>query len=326
MPLVTTRPTSPGPGTGPPVTPPVDPGSARHPLQVTYVDPDGTAWAWSNPLTGCFVTAVTGIGSPPAALAGVSLPGGGSLAQTYNAAKRSIVIGLHAYSEESQDGLLDLVDRLAFALWTERAGLPAAGTLRFARPSGTVREIDVYCTSGPEQTDTDSTRDGYQWSTSYGLTFESALDPMFQDVDPTGPLVFAAPPVSGGVPPMPPVLLAPSSTLGSTTVTNTGNGDAYPIWTITGPGTPTLTNVTTGREFSLDVALSSGEVITVDTRPAQQSAVDQDGHDRWSDLVKTSPRDLWTLVPGSNLLNLQIDSAGAGSSIEMVYHRRWLRA
>jgi hypothetical protein len=184
----------------------------------------------------------------------------------------------------------------------------------------------VYCTSGPEQTDTDSTRDGYQWSTSYGLTFESALDPMFQDVDPTGPLVFAAPPVSGGVPPMPPVLLAPSSTLGSTTVTNTGNGDAYPIWTITGPGTPTLTNVTTGREFSLDVALSSGEVITVDTRPAQQSAVDQDGHDRWSDLVKTSPRDLWTLVPGPNLLNLQLDSAGAGSSIQMVYHRRWLRA
>ena len=37
MPLVTTRPTSPGPGTGPPVVPPVDPGSARHPLQVTYV-------------------------------------------------------------------------------------------------------------------------------------------------------------------------------------------------------------------------------------------------------------------------------------------------
>src|SRR5690606_14306417 len=121
-----------------------------------------------------------------------------SLAQSYNPAKRQIVIGLHAFDEDSQAGLLDLVDRLAFALWTERAGLPSPATLRFARPDGTVRQIEVYCTSGPEQTDTESSRDGYQWSTDYGLTFESALDPLFQDADPVGPLVFAAPPVSGG--------------------------------------------------------------------------------------------------------------------------------
>lgn len=325
MPLVTSNPTAPGPGGGHPEQPPVD-LTARFPQQVTYLDPDGTSWSWSNPLTGCVVTGVAGIGSPPASLSGVALSGGGSLAQSYSAAKRSIVVGLHVFDEATQAGLLDLMDRLAFALWTERAGLPTPGTLRFARPSGTVRQIEVYCTSGPEQTDSDSTRDAYQWSTSYGLTFESALDPFFRDVDPIGPLVFSAPPVSGGVPPMPPVLLAPAITLGQATVTNTGNGDAYPIWTITGPGVPTLTNGTTGREFSLDVTLGSGEVITVDTRPAQQSAVDQDGDDRWGDLVKTSPRDLWTLVPGANLLNLQMASAGTGSSISMVYHRRWLRA
>lgn len=317
MPLITRR-------TGGPITP-TGPG-ARSPLQVTYIDPDGTEWAWSNPLTGCVVTGVTGIGSPPPSLSDTALAGGGSLAQSYNPAKRQIVIGLHAFDEDSQAGLLDLVDRLAFALWTERAGLPSPATLRFARPDGTVRQIEVYCTSGPEQTDTDSSRDGYQWSTDYGLTFESALDPLFQDADPVGPLVFAAPPESGGVPPMPPVLLTPSSTLGTSTIRNAGNGDAYPVWTITGPGVPTLTNVTTQREFSLDVTLESDEVITVDTRPTRQSAIDQDGTDRWGDLVKTSPRDLWTLIPGTNVLNLQLASAGEGSSISMVYHRRWLRA
>lgn len=299
---------------------------ARSPLQVTYIDPDGTVWEWSNSRTGCIVTGVTGIGSPPAALADVSLAGGGSLAQSYSAAKRSIVIGLHAFDENSQDGLLDLIDRLAFALWTERAGAPAPGVLRFARPGGTARQIEVYCTSGADQTDTESSQDGYQWSTNYGLTFESGLDPLFRDVDPVGPLVFAVPPVSGGVPPMPPVLLTPSTTLGETTVRNTGNGDAYPVWTITGPGVPTLTNVTTGREFSLGVTLSAGETITVDTRPTLQSAVDQDGVDRWGDLVKSSPRDLWTLIPGTNLLNLELASAGTGSQITMLYHRRWLRA
>ena len=319
MPLVTHA-TGTGTGGGP------APSGRRHPLTVTYIDPDGTAWAWSNPATGCVVTDVTGIGSPPAALADVALSGGGSLAQSYNPAKRSIVIGLHAFDEDAQAGLLDLVDRLAFALWTERAGLPAPGTLRFARPGGTARQIEVYCTSGPDQTEAEATRDAYQWSTDYALTFVSALDPLFQDVDPVGPLVFGAPPVSGGVPPMPPVLLTPSSTLGTSTVRNTGNGDAYPVWTITGPGVPTLTNVTTQRAFSLDVALESDEVITVDTRPTLQSAIDQDGTDRWGDLVKTSPRDLWTLIPGTNVLNLELASAGEGSKIEMLYHRRWLRA
>src|SRR5690606_27294893 len=153
----------------------------------------------------------------------------------------------------------------------------------------------------------------------------SALDPLFQDAAPTGPIVFGAPPEAGGVPPMPPVLLTPSSTLGETTVTNSGNGDAYPVWTITGPGVPTLTNVTTGREFSL-AALSEGEVVTVDTRPTLQSAVDQLGNDRWGDLVKESPRDLWTLVPGRDVLNLALESAEEGSQVSMVYHRRWLRA
>ncbi len=125
---------------------------------------------------------------------------------------------------------------------------------------------------------------------------------------------------------MPPVLLDPSSTLGSTTVTNSGGGDAYPIWTIHGPGTPTITNVTTGRSFGLSVALGSGEVVTVDTRPTLQSAVDGTGADRWGDLVKTSPRDLWTLVRGTNLLDVALTGSGSGSRVELLYHQRWLRA
>ena len=129
-----------------------------------------------------------------------------------------------------------------------------------------------------------------------------------------------------GVPPMPPIQLAPATLLGDNTVTNTGDADAYPVWTITGPGQPTLTNNTTGRSFGLDVTLSSDEVVVVDTRPTMQSAVDQDGEDRWGDLVKTSPRDLWPLVPGENELNLSMASSGTGSQITLSYTRRWLRA
>lgn len=319
MPLLTR---TPGSGGGTP-----QPGAqARHALQVTYIDPDGEVWDWSAPGSRCRALTVTGIGGPPAAYTDISLSGGGSLPQAFSAAKRSIVVGLHVYDDTSQGGLLDLLDRLTFALWHDRAGTPTPGVLRFARPDGTARQIEVFCTSGPPQTEEEASRDAYQRDTSYGLTFESGLDALFADADPVGPLVFGVPPVSGGVPPMPPVLLTPSTTLGETTVRNSGNGAAYPVWTITGPGVPTLTNVTTGREFSLGVTLSADEVITVDTRPTLQSAVDQAGNDRWGDLVKSSPRDLWTLVPGPNLLNLQLASAGEGSQISMLYHRRWLRA
>lgn len=320
MPLVTHA-TGTGGGTPAPGT-----GGRRHPLTVTYIDPDGEVWEWSAPSSRCRVLSVTGIGGPPAAYTDISLAGGGSLPQSYGAAKRSIVVGLHVYDDESQAGLLDLLDRLTYALWHDRAGVPTPGVLRFARPDGTARQIEVFCTSGPPQTDTDETWDAYQRDTDFGLTFESGLDALFRDADPVGPLVFGTPPTGGGVPPMPPVLLTPSSTLGTSTIRNTGNGEAYPVWTITGPGVPTLTNVTTAREFSLDVTLEADEVITVDTRPTLQSAVDQDGTDRWGDLVKASPRDLWTLIPGTNVLTLQLASAGEGSKIEMVYHRRWLRA
>ncbi|OLT12999.1 hypothetical protein BJF79_03610 [Actinomadura sp. CNU-125] len=295
----------------------------RQPLTVTYIDPDGGEWPWSAPDSRCRVLSVTGIGGPPTAYTDTALPSGASLPQSYGAAKRSIIVGLHVYDDASQSGLLDLLDQLTFALWTERAGIPAPGRIVLARPNGRSRQIEVFCTSGIEQTD--ESRDAYQRDTGLVLTFESGLDAMFSDADPIGPLVFEAPPDVGGVPPLLPVVLTPSNTLGETTIVNSGNGDAYPIWTIQGPGTPTLSNLTTGREFSF-ATLGIGEVVTVDTRPARQSAVDGVGADRWGDLVKTSPRDLWTLVPGKNDLNLEIADAVEGSKIEMVYHRRWLRA
>src|SRR5690606_41233603 len=103
-----------------------------------------------------------GLAGPPGGDPGTAVAGGGNLPRAYQPAKRSSVIGLHVYDGESQAGLLELVDQLTFALWTERAGLPAPGRLVFGRPDGTSRQIEVLCTSGPEHTDTDSTRDAYQ--------------------------------------------------------------------------------------------------------------------------------------------------------------------
>jgi phage-related protein len=125
---------------------------------------------------------------------------------------------------------------------------------------------------------------------------------------------------------MPPIVLAPATLLGENTVVNSGDADAYPVWTIHGPGQPTITNQTTGRSFGLNVTLSSDEVVVVDTRPTFQSAIDQDNNDRWNDLLKSSPRDLWSLAPGTNDLSLSLTGSDAESKIVLSYTRRWLRS
>jgi hypothetical protein len=126
---------------------------------------------------------------------------------------------------------------------------------------------------------------------------------------------------------MPPVTLAPGALIGAVTVTNSGDADAYPVWTVTGPGAaPTLANTTTGKSFGMAVPLAAGETVTIDTRPTMQSAVDSAGRNRWPDLVKAGPRQLWPLVPGENVVDLRMAGVAPGSRIVLSFVRRWLRA
>lgn len=307
-----------------PPPPPTQPGFEwPQPWRLLYVDPDGEAWNFSDLAGQVQVVNVAGIGSPPVALTSLALPSGGMIPQNYIGTGRTIIAGI-VFGADTQAEFMDLQDRLAYALWTERNGEPAPGTLIVQRPDGRARQIRVLVTGGPDQADDDRDKSGLTWA-SFPVTFRST-DAYWSDATPTV-LEFAGPPGGAGVPPMPPVLLTPNVALGSATVTNSGNAPAYPLWTVVGPGVATFTNVTTGREFGLDVTLGSGEVITINTGPDGEAyAIDQLGADRWGDLVKSSPRDLWPLVKGDNELELVIASGDSNSRIVLSYVRRWLRA
>lgn len=291
------------------------------PLGLTYVDPDGQEWALTDRSAGVVATGCAGISGPPVSATSSPLPGGGSLPRSYKAASRNITLGLYV-GMPTQDDYLTLSDRWARAIWNERLGEPAPGLFVLARPDGSARQIQVSCIDGGDQSDADPSKSGLTWST-YALTF-TADDPMWSDASPIE-LTFGTS-TAPGVPAMPPIRLAPATLLGANSVDNSGDADAYPVWTIYGPGQPTITNNTTGRSFGLGVTLATGEVVTVDTRPTMQSAVDQVGNDRWNDLLKSSPRDLWSLVPGTNDINLSMSGSGAGSQITLSYTRRWLRS
>lgn len=314
MPLIAARQS--GGGT----TPPAPIRSEPIPLGLVYVDPDGVRWDLRDRNSGLVLTACSGIASPPVRFASLALPGGGAYPQSYSADSRTIVLGL-LVDAATQEQFLDRIDRLAFGLWTERNGEPAPGKLIVQRPGGTSRQCEVFVTEGADQSDDDGRGLTY---THYALTF-TAPSPYWSDETPTVREWKAATGASG-VPPMPPVNLAPASVLGETYVINDGNAPSYPVWTITGPGTPTLHNTTTGRSFGFGVALAAGETVTVDTRRPGPSAVDGTGADRWGDLTKSSPRDLWPLVQGRNDLSLTLSGSSSASTIRLSYTRQWLRA
>jgi hypothetical protein len=291
------------------------------PLGLTYTDPDGTVWPLGNRRGGVQATACSGISGPPPSLTSAALPGGGAVPLSYRTGARTIILGMHI-SGTTQDEFLARQDAWARAIWNERNGDPAAGVFAVTRPDGSARQIEVFHTAGGDQADDDPSKSGLLWST-YTLTF-SATDPLWADSTPIT-LTFGSFSATG-VPPMPPIVLAPATLLGDTTVVNEGDAVSYPVWTITGPGQPTLTNNTTGRSFGLGVTLSDGETVTINTRPTMASAVDGTGADRWGDLLKSSPRDLWPLAPGLNSLSLLMDGSGDGSQVQLSYTRRWLRS
>jgi hypothetical protein len=109
---------------------------------------------------------------------------------------------------------------------------------------------------------------------------------------------------------------------------NTGDADAYPVWTISGPASGiTLTNLTTNKTLALTadggLSLLATDTLTIDTRPSTQrdslyQIYDQDGASYYSRVVHGGA--LWWLKPLQN--NFRIDATG--TSGDTSFGLRWL--
>jgi len=122
-----------------------------------------------------------------------------------------------------------------------------------------------------------------------------------------------------------PLRLTASEIAVDTTVANDGDDDAWPVWTINGPGAgATLRNLTTGKVLSIPaVSIGTGEFVTVDTRPGRKTVTKSDGTNLFSSLTTTSA--LWPLIEGTNAVRLEMTGVTVGvSSLSLSYKRRWL--
>lgn len=100
-----------------------------------------------------------------------------------------------------------------------------------------------------------------------------------------------------------------------TNITNNGNAYYYPVITLTGTAlNPTITNLTTGESFELELTMVDGDEIIIDM---YNRTVTLDG----SDIIgnKSDASIWWALVPGVNTLELDTDTSSDDVQAEIVW-------
>lgn len=123
--------------------------------------------------------------------------------------------------------------------------------------------------------------------------------------------------------PGPPFHINPSNVLGSATVTNPGDVDAWPIWEIVGPfGGFSVGLGASSVAYSGPVA--AGETIVIDTTPRMRTIRDGDGVDRWAGATEV---DFQPIPPGEHVdLSLTLTGANADTRIRLEFTPRYRRA
>lgn len=190
------------------------------------------------------------------------------------------------------------------------------GILQHTSNDGTVRQLN--CRETARFRDVTVRSAGY---TQFGMIF-SAADPFWYDANwtaltftPGGAVLFFQTPFF-------PIHLSVSGLSSAFSINNTGQAEAWPIWTITGPASNiVLTNATTGEVLTLNISLSAGQVLTVDTRPNLVNVIREDGSNQWAAVQDTSQ--IWAFIVGSNSVSVTMSGTTSASQVQVQYKQRY---
>jgi hypothetical protein len=271
---------------------------------------------------GYVCSAIAGIEGFPVMMQVIPFLDGTSLANVYipQTGTIGLAILVSRPASNNQNDYYNVLDGLVRAFLTRRNEAPKPGTLIIGRPDGSARQIQTYTTSGLDTPDV-----GKNDMALYSFSL-STPDPYWSDRT-ANQLIYAMASGAAGILPMLPVAFNSAAVIGATVINNKGTGLTFPTWTITGPGTPTISNNTTGRSWGLSAAVPAGQQVQVVTQRGQQKAINLTTKANvWSQLVTSSPRDLWPLVNGNNNVTIALSGATAASSVLCSWTNRWGRA
>lgn len=192
------------------------------------------------------------------------------------------------------------------------------GQLENTGPDGEVRLLTCRYSTGLSMNETKEEA-GVVWQRAV-IVFRAAEDPYWYAAAPTE-LDFATGPPPTFFPIFP-LRLARSSVFGGVIIDNPGDVEAWPIWTITGPGANlTILSNTTGESLALDTVLAAGDEVVIDTRPGVKT-VTRGGVNLYGDLADDAS--LFALVDGPNDLVVELDGATEASAVSLSYRPAYL--
>jgi hypothetical protein len=195
------------------------------------------------------------------------------------------------------------------------------GTVRLTSPIGDQREIYCRVSAGLELDETLGRTSGPLMQRA--VVMFRANDPYWYDVTDTTDVFESG--TTASFFPIFPLSLSSSAVFTSTSVTNSGDVETWPVWTITGPGSAiVLRNLTTGRYLELNATLAAGETAVIDTRPGVKTVLKGDGTNLFPNL--TSASSLWALARGANALRIEMSSATSASRVQLSRRYRYLTA
>ena len=204
------------------------------------------------------------------------------------------------------------------------------GTVRVTTPGGQVRTIQARSNAKSTSFNLDPFKTGYQ---GYGMSL--VADQPFW-VGPKLGATFqsgASTDFFNGASKAPVFVISQGASFASAKITNPGDQDSWPVWTVVGGATTTVTLGVNGSNVEVPFAVAAGKALQIDTDPRVQTALYGDWDpvgkkltgtltDRTIDLgaVDFAP------VPPGVEVPLTVSLSGTGTvevSITPLYERAW---
>ena len=304
-----------GAGLAPPGPVVVQPGADVGRARATWHAPDGGVWPLDVPDLGWLTPdEVSGLGAAPVTLVTDPHPRGGARVRHIQPQPRTITWPLVVQGRTHGEFLTRWRSLASAFTQTRRLG---AGRLRIARPDGTGREILAHYEAG------------FDGEPGAGHTWDAAVLSLWCE-DPywlADPITdFRAHEAAASTFLDPFMTVSSTQVLGATTITNPGDVESWPEWTITGPATEVqATNHTTGESWTLTPDFGDGDSVggneaVITTDPPQVRGPDCEV---WTGLLNWPAAVLWGLAPGLNEVTFAVSGADVGTEIRWSYRPRY---
>lgn len=193
------------------------------------------------------------------------------------------------------------------------------GTWTVVAPDGSRRNLTLrFRDDGTQAFTSDPTMDGW---VNYGITLD-AEQPYWEASAPVSrtwkagvPTPFFTAGTAGTV-----VTVSSGMEASSATISNTGDVEAYPVWTLKGPLSAATLSIGT-RSISIGFNIPTGSTLVIDTSPGELTAV-MDGVDKIKGLASSD----FAPVPVGTNLPITLTTVGAGTvsmTFTPLYYRAW---